>query len=239
MSGRYIRVQRERQKHSIARLTRKGKRFEIIVNPEPARSFRLGKTSLISQALVTETIFQDAGKGLKVSEEQLLETFGTTDSMKIASVILKKGTLQLTAEQRQQLIEDKKKQIISFISSQCADPKTNLPHPPLRIEQAMAQIRYSIDPFKEAEEQARDVIKLLRSFLPLKMDHVSMSIRIPPEYVSKVYGTVKEFGVIKREEWRANGSWYAILELPAGLYGPFLEKVGEKTHGTIETKLIE
>lgn len=103
----------------------------------------------------------------------------------------------------------------------------------------MEQIHYSIDPFKEIEEQAREVIKLLRPILPLKTEHVSVAVRIPPEYAGKVYGTVKGFGAIKREEWRADGSWLGIVELPAGLYGPFLEKLGEITRGNLEARLVK
>lgn len=227
------------ERYTVARFTYEGEHFEVLVKPEPAFLFRLGKITSVSIALVAETIFLDAGKGLKASEEKLQKVFGTLDPLKIASVILKKGTLQLTTEQRRQLIQDKRKQIISFISRQCIDPRTNLPHPPTRIEQAMEQIHYSIDPFKEAEEQAREIIKLLRPILPLKMEQISIAIRIPPEHASKVYGTVKGFGTIKREEWRADGSWFAIIEMPAGLYGPFLEKIGEKTRGKLEAKMVE
>ena len=103
----------------------------------------------------------------------------------------------------------------------------------------MQQIHYSIDPFKEAEGQARDIIKLLRTILPLKTEQVQVTIRIPPQYASRAYGTVKGFGVIRREEWRADGSWSSIVELPAGLYGPFLEKLGEITRGNLQAKLVE
>lgn len=227
------------ERYTVARLARLGEHFEVLVKPEPALSFRLGKITSVSQVLVTETVFLDAGKGLRASEEKLRNAFGTEDPLEIAKVILTKGTLQLTAEQRRQLTEDKRKQIISFISRQCVDPRTNLPHPPTRIEQAMGQIHYSIDPFTKAEEQATEIIKLLRPVLPLKMEQVSVAIRIPPEHASKVYGTVKGFGTIKREEWKADGSWYAVVELPAGLYGPLLEKLGEKTRGNLEAKLIK
>ena len=227
------------ERYTIARLTREGEHFEILVKPQLALSYRLGKTMSTSQVLAAETIFTDANKGLKPSEDKLEKVFGTTDLVKIASIILKKGTLQLTTEQRKQLTEDKRKQIISFISRQCVDPRTNLPHPPIRIEQAMEQIHFSIDPFKDAEEQAKEIIKLLRPVLPLKMEQVSVAVRIPPEYAGKVYGTVKGFGTIKREEWRADGSWFAVVQMPAGLYGPFLEKLGEMTRGNLESKLVE
>jgi ribosome maturation protein SDO1 len=227
------------QRYTIARLTHEGERFEILVNPDKALAYRLGKTASISEALVSDTIFTDANKGTKPSEEKLRKAFGTTDPLKIAQVIVKKGVLQLTTEQRKQLIEDKRKQMIALISRQCVDPRTNLPHPPLRIEQAMRQIHYSIDPFKEAEEQAKDVIKLLREILPLKTEQVQVALRIPPQYASKAYGTVKGFGTIKREEWRSDGSWQAVVEMPAGLYGPFLEKIGEVTRGSAEAKLVK
>jgi len=227
------------ERYTVARITHDGEHFEILVKPQLALSYRLGKTTSVSELLITDTIFTDAGKGSRASEDKLQKAFGTTDSIKIASIILKKGTLQLTTEQRRQLVEDKRKQIISFISRQAVDPKTNLPHPPLRIEQAMEQIHFSIDPFREAEEQAREIIKLLRPILPLKVEQVSVAVRIPPEYASKVYGTVKGFGVIKREQWQADGSWFATVEMPAGLYGPFLEKLGKITRGSLEAKLVE
>ncbi len=227
------------ERYTVARMTHDGEHYEILVKPQLAFSYRLGKTVSVSELLITDTIFTDAGKGLKASEDKLQEIFGTTDSIKIATVILKKGTLQLTTEQRKQLVEDKRRQIVSFISRQCVDPKTNLPHPPTRVEQAMKQIHFSIDPFREVEEQAREIIKLLRPILPLKIEQVSVSVRIPPEYASKVYGTVKGFGVIRREQWQADGSWSATVEMPAGLYGSFLEKLGKITRGNLETKMVK
>jgi ribosome maturation protein SDO1 len=227
------------QNYTVARITKEGEHFEILVKPEPAFSYRTGKTDSISKILATETIFTDANKGLKASEDQLQEAFGTLDPIKIATVILKKGTLQLTTAQRRKLTEDKRKQIISFIARQCVDPKTNLPHPPMRIEQAMEQVHYPIDPFEDVEEQTKEIIKLLRPILPLKMEQVSVVVRIPPEYAAKVYGTVKGFGTIRKEEWRADGSWFSTVEMPAGLYGPFLEKLGEMTRGNLEAKLAK
>jgi len=188
--------------------------------------------------LVTETIFTDVGKGQRAPEEKLQKTFGTVDPIKIAEEILKTGTLQITSEQRRRLIEEKRRRIIAFISKQCVDPKTGLPHPPTRIEQAMEQIHFSIDPSREVEEQAKEIIKMLRSVLPLKIENLNVVVRIPPEYVGKVYGTVKGFGTIKKEEWKADGSWIAVVEMPAGVYGSFLEKIGEMTRGNIETKVI-
>jgi ribosome maturation protein SDO1 len=226
------------EKYTVARLTKDNEHFEILVKPQKTLDYRTGKIAGITEVLATETIFADANKGTRVSEEQLRKAFGTTDTLKIADIILKKGTLQLTTEQRRKMVEDKRKQIIDFISRQAVDPKTNLPHPPLRIENAMEQIHYPIDPYKPVEEQARDIVKLLRPILPLKIEQISVSVQMPAEYAARAYGAVKNFGTIKREEWRANGSWHGIVEMPAGSYASFLNKLGEVTKGSGETKIV-
>ncbi|MBT8172289.1 ribosome assembly factor SBDS [Candidatus Bathyarchaeota archaeon] len=227
------------ERFTIARITLDGNHFEILTKPDRALSYKLGKSSSISEVIAAETIFTDAGKGTKPSEEKLKENFGTTDPLKIAAVILKKGTLQLTTDQRKKLVEEKRKQIISFISRECIDPKTNLPHPPLRIEQAMKQIHFSIEHSKSVEEQSKDIIKLLRPIIPLKMEKISVEIHVPPEHASKIYGTVKGFGTLKKDQWLADGSWSAIVEMSAGMYGPFLDKLGKVTKGNIEAKMVK
>jgi ribosome maturation protein SDO1 len=225
-------------RYTVARITRDGEHFEILVKPQLALNYTLGKPASVSEILVADTIFTDANKGTKAGEDKLQAAFNTLDPRKIAEVILSRGTLQLTTDQRRQLTAEKRKQIIAFIVRQAVDPKTNMPHPPLRIEQAMEQIHYPIDPFKDTEEQAKDIIKLLRPVLPIKIEQIQVQVRIPPQHAAKAYGTVKGYGTIKREEWRADGSWFAIVEMPAGLYGPFLEKLGEITKGNAEAKKL-
>ena len=225
-------------KFTIARLTKDNEHFEILVKPEKALDYRNGKIAGITEVLAAETIFADANKGTRVPETDLKKNFGSTDPLKIADIILKKGQLQLTTEQRRKMVEDKRKQVIDYISRQAVDPKTNLPHPPMRIENAMAQIRYPIDPYKSIEEQARDIIKLLRPILPLKVEQLSIGVHIPAQHAQRAYGSIKAYGAITREEWRSDGSWYGVLEMPAGSYASFLNKLGEITKGSGEAKVI-
>ena len=227
------------QKFAVARLMLSGEKFEIMVNPNKALDYKLGKNTSTSHILMYESIFRDVGKGEKASEEKMKKIFGTLDVIQIAKTILDKGELPLSTDQRRRLIEEKRKQIITLISRHYADPRTNLPHPPLRIEQALNQVRISIDPFKNAEGQIKDVIPALRPILPLKMEAVSIEIKIPPQYAHSSYGTLKSFGTIKKEQWLTDGSLLAIIEMPVGLQGPFLDKIGNLTRGAIESKIIK
>ena len=77
------------ERYTIARITQDGERFEILVKPQLAFSYRLGRNTSISEVLVTDMVFTDAGKGLKASDEKLQQVFGTTDFNKIAHNILK------------------------------------------------------------------------------------------------------------------------------------------------------
>lgn len=226
------------ERFTIARYTKENEHFEVLVKPQKALDYRNSKVAAITEVLAAETIFSDANKGTRVPEDTLKKAFATTDPLKIADIILKKGQLQLTTEQRRKMVEDKRRQIIDYISHQAVDPKTNLPHPPMRIENAIEQIRYPVDPYKSVEEQARDIVKLLRPILPLKVEQVSVGTYIPAQYAQRAYGSIKSLGAIKREEWRNDGSWYGVLEMPAGSYASFLNKIGGMTKGNGEAKII-
>jgi len=227
------------EKFTTARISKSGEKFEILVKPDPALEYKMGKQLGISQLLVIDEVYSDAGKGTHASAEKLQKAFGTEDPIAIAEEIMKHGELQLTTDQRRQLVEDKRKQIVAFVARNCIDPRTGTPHPPMRIEQAMNQIKYSIDPFKSADEQAKDVIEELRVLLPIKMEQMRVAIKILAEFAPKGYGAVKGYGTISREEWQADGALVAVVEMPAGVYGPFIERLGKVTQGTIQTKILK
>jgi len=227
------------EKFTTARITRAGEKFEILVKPDPALDYKMGKPLGVSQILVIDEIYSDAGKGTRASSEKLEKAFGPAEALKIAEEIMKHGELQLTTDQRRQLVEDKRKQIVAFISRNCIDPRSGTPHPPLRIEQALNQVKYSIDPFKNADEQAKTIIEELRAIIPIKMEQMRVAVKVLAEYAAKGYGTIKNYGTITREEWQADGALVAVVEMPAGLYGPFVERLGKITQGTIQTKVLK
>jgi ribosome maturation protein SDO1 len=225
-------------KYTTARLTKGQDHFEILVKPQQALDYKLGKQVPMSQVLLIEEVYSDSGKGTRASEEKLQKNFGTTDPVKVAEEVMKSGELQLTTEQRRQLVEDKRRQIVSIISRNALDPRSGTPHPPLRIEQAMGQIRLSIDPYKSAEEQAKLVIEELRPILPMKMEQMKIAVKVFPEHAARAYNAFKSFGNVSKEQWQSDGSLVAVVEMPAGMYGSFIEKIGKLTQGTIQTKVL-
>jgi ribosome maturation protein SDO1 len=227
---------------SVVRAKFQGNRFEIIVNPELALKYKMGlldETTSITDILEMDEIFQNASKGEKAPDEILLHCFDTTDVVKIAEKVLVRGELNLTAEQRQEFFEKKRRQIVTLLAKTCINPKTRTPHPPLRIENAMREAKVMIDPSSSAESQLSSIVKELRRILPISMETVKLAVKIPPEFTGKAYGEIKRDAQIEKDEWQNDGHWIAVVTVAAGVQGEFMERVQGMTKGRAEIKIME
>jgi ribosome maturation protein SDO1 len=223
-------------KFTVARLILGGDKFELLVKPDPALEYKMGKRSDISAALVSDEIYSDANRGSRASSEKLMKHFKTTDSIDIAKQILAKGELNLTTDQRRKMVEEKKRQIVQFINRSFVDPKTHLPHPIVRIEAAMEEVRVPIDPFRRVDDQAKTIVDALRKILPLKSETIKLTITVPPQYAAQSYSVLKSTGDLQSEEWLADGSLRATLDINASIKGQFLDRLGSVTKGSAQVK---
>ncbi len=226
------------EKAIIASYEKSGKRFEIYVDPDAAQSYRDGIKKDLKNILVAEEIYSNAKKAERAKSSDVEKVFGTTDIMRILEFILKNGEIQLTTEQRRKKVEEKRKQIIAIIAREAIDPRTKAPHPVVRIENALEQARVHIDPFKDAKDQVDDVVKQLRTILPMKFEKIEVAVKVPPAYAHKCYGTLKNYG-IKKEQWLSDGSLVVVVEIFAGIQGEFYDKLNKMTNGEVETKVLE
>jgi ribosome maturation protein SDO1 len=223
-------------KFMVARLILDGDKFELLVKPDPALEYKMGKRFDISSVLVSDEIYSDANKGSRASSEKMMKHFKTTDSTDVAKQIIARGELNLTTDQRRKMVEEKKRQIVQFINRSFVDPKTHLPHPVVRIEAAMEEVRMQIDPFKKVEDQAKSVVDALRRILPLKSETVKLTIIVPPQFAAQSYSVLKSTGDLRSEEWLADGSLRAVLDMNASIRGQFLDKLGAATKGSAQVK---
>ena len=223
----------------IAKLKAQGHEFEILVDCAGAIALKEGKNTDIHDVLAAMQVFSDAHKGLVASETAIRQIFGTNEIAEVAGQIIRKGEIQLTQEYREKLREDKRKQIIAIIHRNGVDPKTHLPHPPQRIENAFVEARFHADEFTPVQEQVQEALKKLRPILPIKFETKEIALKITPEYAPKCYSTIKQFGTILNEEWQSNGYWTAVVEIPGGLESDFFDKLNKITHGNVESKVVK
>ena len=226
-------------KVTVVRYTYSGDKFELLVKPDPAFDYKTGKLSEISKILISEEIYTDSNKGTRATNEKLNQVFKTTDPAKIAEIIMKKGELNLTTEQRKKMTSEKRKQLVTFIAKTYVDPRSHLPHPPLRIEQALDDGRVSIDPFKNIDEQVKEVVEKLRPIIPLKSENIILEISVPAQFVAQSYTVLKSTGTLKKEDWQTNGSLKAILEIPAAARPRVIDRLGSITKGTATVEVVK
>lgn len=223
--------------YTLIRFTHGSNKFEILVKPDPALAYRTGKNIPASSVLVSDDVYTDSGQGTRASSESLVSAFGTDDPAQAAKIILKKGTLNLTTEQRRKMIEAKRLQIIERISKTYVDPRTHLPHPPLRIEQALQAARVSIDPQKPVVEQLNDIVDKIRTVLPLRTEAVTLNITIPAQFAAQSYSVLKSAGKLASADWQPNGSLKAILEISAAGRQDVIDRLNQVTRGTVDVEM--
>ncbi|MFP3164496.1 MAG: ribosome assembly factor SBDS [Acidianus sp.] len=228
-----------KQDYVVIKYESHGERFEILVKPKEAMAFRSGKSISLSDVVISDTIYKDVKKGLKASPSALKKVFGTTDFETVAREILLKGEMPITAEQRKEMLESKKKQLIDFIHRNAIDPKTHLPIPPARIEAAMEEARVQIDLNRDIESQALQIIHELARIIPIKVARATLEIKVPAKYSSKVKSQLSNLGSVKKTNWLNDGTLIAEIEIPAGAQEEVIDKLNSLTKGEVEVKVLQ
>ncbi|MGB1491835.1 MAG: ribosome assembly factor SBDS [Candidatus Poseidoniaceae archaeon] len=208
----------------LARLEKGGKRYEVLVDPDLVDQWKSDSSTIeLDDFMAMDEIFHDARAGERPTEEALMNTFQTLDVEAILNIILEKGSIQLTTAQRKARVEHMRQQIIHHIHSQAIDPKSKSPHPRTRIELALEESKYSVDPFKRLEDQVKDAIAKLKPLIPLSFESVRLAFRIP----GSAYGSVSQLLRThqQKEGWLENGDWACVIEIPAGMKGDVIGQV--------------
>jgi len=226
------------EKSVIARLIKSGEKFEVLVDPEKAMEVRARKEVNIEDLLAIPEIFEDSKKGLRVPSEKLNKFFGTNDLKTIVLKIVKEGEVQLTTEQRKHMLDEKTKAIANIISRRGVNPQTNTPHPPDRVIRAMEQAKVRVEFDKSADEQIDRIVKEIQHIIPIKFEKVQIAIKVPAQFAARAPALIRNFGTLIKEEWKSDGAYLAVIEIPAGLQQDIYDKLNSLTHGQVETKII-
>jgi len=216
-----------------------GKKFEVLVDPEKALEVKGGKDVPIDDLMAVRDVFEDSKKGEHVSPDVLNKTFGTNDSRIIAIKIIREGDLQLTTEQRNRMLEEKKKAVAMLISKQGVNPQTGAPHPQDRVLRAMDEAKARVVLEKRAEEQVDEIVKAIQKIMPISFEKVQVGVRIPAEFSGKGSAVVRNFGTPSREEWASDGGYMCTMELAASAQVDLFDRLNSLTHGNVQVKIIK
>ncbi|WP_423998807.1 ribosome assembly factor SBDS [Haloarcula salina] len=224
-----------------ARLESHGQRFEVLVDPDAALAIKRDDfEGDLEDVIAAEDVFEDASRGDRPPENMLTEVFDTTDPMEIIPEVIKRGEIQITADQRREMQEQKHKQLVQRITRNAVNPQMDdAPHPPERIESALEETDFRVDPMEPVESQVDDALDALRPVIPIRFDEVTVAVQVPADYAGSAQAQIRQFGDLEREEWQSDGSWVGVLTFPAGLQNDFYDLVNEHTSGEAETRIIK
>ncbi|AGI47338.1 conserved hypothetical protein TIGR00291 [Thermoplasmatales archaeon BRNA1] len=222
----------------VARLESHGERFEVLLDPKAMDLIKQGKDVDLSDYLAVEDVFKDARKGTRPETSKIMEVFATEDPVEIAKLIIQKGEVQMTAQQRKELLDAKYKRIVAYIAANAINPQTKLPHPPKRIEIALEEGKFHVDPMKAFDKEVEEAMKILRPLLPIRFEKSRIAIRIKADDYGRCFDELCKYGIVDREEWTNDGFWIGTMEIPAGLITEITEKLKTRTKGTAAVKLL-
>ncbi|MCU4925097.1 ribosome assembly factor SBDS [Halobacteria archaeon AArc-dxtr1] len=224
-----------------ARLESHGERFEVLVDPDAALAIKRGEfDDDLEDVIAAEDVFEDASRGDRPAESDLETVFETTDPLAIIPEVIQRGEIQITADQRREMQEQKRKQLINTIARNAINPQMDdAPHPPERIENALEEAGFTVDPMEPVENQVDDALDDLRPVIPIRFEEVTIAVQIPPEYAGSAQAKIRQFGELEREEWQPDGSWVGAITFPAGMQNEFYDVVNEHTSGEAETQMVK
>ena len=222
----------------IARFQSHGKTFEFFVDSDKIQDYKQGKIVNPEEVVIATGVFTDLRKTLRATESDLKAVFGTNDFREIAKQILDKGEIQLTVDQRRAMTEQKMNKIITYISKRAVDPKTGNPHPPLRIQTGLDQVKFRIDPFLPAEAQVKEAIDKLKTVLPLSIESKKVELKIPINFAGACKRIIESEGTITKDQWLGN-YWIANVEIPAGMVNPLFDRLNSITHGQLVADVLK
>ncbi len=212
------------------------KEFEILVEPDLAKEAKLeGADHDVQRLLFVQEVFTDADKGERASVEELEDEFNTSQILEAADEVFKKGDMQLTTAQKEEIREEKRKKVINMIARRAQNPKTGNPHPPQRVENALEEAGFHVDEMREIEEQFQEAIDDIRPIIPVSLEEKTVAIKIPNDDAGKAYDKIQSMSEVKEEQW-GNEYFYAKIRLPAGALTELMEDIQEITGGSAEVK---
>ncbi|MBS3115947.1 ribosome assembly factor SBDS [Candidatus Woesearchaeota archaeon] len=228
----------------FARLQKKGKEFEILVDPELAvkakEDLKKGKDVEMNDILAAEGIFFDTKKGTRAGKKDLILAFDTDDAEVIAKMIVRDGKIYTSQDQRHKQTQEKWDRIVALIAMNAIDAKTKIPIPKKTVEDALRKAVFRIDDNKTVENQMQDAIKKIKELIPLSFNQKTLQINnIAPNLVTPCLNLSKNLGSITKENWNQDKSLTLTVSVPVGLKEEFIDRLNAITHGNADIKIMD
>ena len=150
----------------IVKYSKGGFKMQIYLDKTKYAEYMEGKKTMREVSLLDAVIPES---GMTMSDADLMTVFGSTDVWKCMEEIALHGEPQYSVQEKREMTEKKRRQIIDYIFKTYIDGVTNLPVPITRIENGMNTIKgLKIDLNVSVSKQGDSIAKQLKSTIPFK-----------------------------------------------------------------------
>eukprot|EP00656_Telonema_subtile_P011343 TRINITY_DN15592_c0_g1_i1.p1 TRINITY_DN15592_c0_g1~~TRINITY_DN15592_c0_g1_i1.p1 ORF type:complete len:277 (+),score=76.09 TRINITY_DN15592_c0_g1_i1:177-1007(+) len=122
--------------------------------------------------------FTNVSHGKFAKKGDLQKAFGTGDEEEVCKIILEKGEIQISSDERKLTLERLFTEIAAIVAEKCINTDTRLPVTATYVERAMKELNFNIKATQAAKQQALVVISLLREILPIQRARMRVKISI-------------------------------------------------------------
>lgn len=211
--------------------------FELATHPGTVTKYRNEKDTSLTDVLVTDVVFTNYSKGERASDAELRAAFGEGETKeKILEKIIQKGEVQLSAAERKEKLEARRREIIEYIHRNYVDPKTLHPLPVMRIEQALEAIRPRIDTDQAVDRQVAQMSVKLMACMPMKKHQMGGTIKVSHAFLGSANGIIRSYCTVSREHYTSEGAVLEVLVAP-GDYDALLKALNSATKGTFQFEI--
>lgn len=136
----------------------------------------------------------------------------------------------MSSQERREAVQKKRLEIVNYIHKYYKDPKTKRPHPVIRIENALDEIKAKFDPDVATEKQANILVDKIVKVLPITRGDMTGIIKIPLQHVGSAAGVIKKFCPESSDSYDSQHCTYTVGFLP-GDYDAILSALQKATQG--------
>ena len=92
--------------------------------------------------------------------------------------------------------------------------------------------------FINPEVQVKGIIRDLEPIIPIRLEKITIAVKIPGKFQVKAYQILIRNGTITKEEWQSDGKWIALVEMAAGMHPKIIDQLSKLTKGRLEVKKL-
>ncbi|KAH0791042.1 ribosome assembly factor SBDS [Histomonas meleagridis] len=210
-----------------------GVKVEVLGKPGKVTKFREGQCSL-ADAIADDRIYTNSSRG-DVASEADIGKLGLS-GRELLEEIMKNGKYSLTAQEKREIIEKRKLEVINFIHQNFIEPSTRTPHPVTRIESALQEIKARIDPDISAERNVRALLPKLTTVIRLSESQIEGTVVIPNTKLGQAIGICYNLGTVTREEYGPENAYISLTVSP-GKFDALNEQLSKMTNGQAVFKI--